>query len=207
MQRFIREAGLFFVACADLHKMEIATSRAGYEYYQSRYLESFLMSAMDAAIAAQTAALAAEALGYGICLVGSIRNHVDRAIQILQLPSRLFPLVGLCVGAPLRENEPRPRLPLEGILFQERYEPAREQAAIESYDRKMEQSACYRGRELPLEEVAVTARAGPRPERRTGGAGGCGWIEHSARRVSSRNPEHARPDLSSVLRRAGFGLE
>jgi len=209
-QRFIREAGLFFVVCVDLHKMEIVTSRAGYEYYQARYLESFLMSAMDAAIAAQTAALAAEALGYGICLVGSIRNHSDRAIQILQLPPRLFPLVGLCVGVPLRENQPnqpRPRLPLEGVLFQERYDPDRVEAAIRSYDRTMEQTGCYCGREFSLQEVAVAAGETRREDSRPAGPGGYGWIEHSARRVCSRNPEHARPNLSAVLRQAGFGLE
>lgn len=205
--RFIVEAGLLLVALVDLHKMEVVTRRAGYRYYQSQFLESFLMAAMDTAIAAQSALIAAEALGYGVCMLGSIRNHSDRAIEILQLPPKLFPLVGLAIGVPERLNAPRPRLPLQGVLFQERYDPARVEAAIEEYDRLMRESGVYEGREFPLDEVE---RVEPAPAGRAGGRhtpGAYGWIEHSARRVSSRNPEDARDNLSEVLRRAEFGLK
>ena len=103
--------------------------------------------------------------------------------------------------------EPARRLPLEGVLFQERYDPDRVEAAVRSYDRTMEHTGCYCGREFSLQEVAVAAGETRREDSRPAGPGGYGWIEHSARRVCSRNPEHARPNLSAVLRQAGFGLE
>jgi hypothetical protein len=42
------------------------------------YVENFLLAALDAVIAAQTASLAAESLGLGICYIGSIRNNHAR---------------------------------------------------------------------------------------------------------------------------------
>ncbi len=41
----------------------------------TEYVENFLVAAVDVAIAAQSAALAAEPLGLGICYIGSIRNR------------------------------------------------------------------------------------------------------------------------------------
>ena len=50
-------------------KMDLVARKSGYRYYQGEYLESFLMAAVDTALAAQNAALAAESLGLGACWI------------------------------------------------------------------------------------------------------------------------------------------
>ena len=199
-QWFICDAGLFLVVCADLYKMGIVTKTAGYEYYQKRFLESFLMAAIDAALAGQTAALAAESMGYGICMIGGVRNHIDRVADLLSLPDMVFPVFGLCIGRALHRNPPKPRLPLEGVLFEDRYDPVAVERAIRTYDSIMAESGIYEGREYPLRDVKRAP--GTRPEPSTV----YGWIEHSARRVCTRNPEKARQELRRLLEKRGFGL-
>jgi nitroreductase len=197
-QRYVYQANLFYLVCLDLHKMRVVTQKAGYRYYQERYLDSFLMAAMDTAIAAQSAALAAESLGYGICMIGGVRNDPQKIMEIMDLPEKVFPLTGLCVGVPASLNPVKPRLPLKGVYFDGSYDPKAVEEAIEEYDRVMLESGIYKDREIPLDEV----------ERTTGSEAPAhyGWIEHSARRVSSKNPERARIGLRSAIERAGLGL-
>jgi len=195
----IVEAGLFLVVCIDLHKMELVAEKAGYRYTQERYLESFLIAAVDTALAAQNASLAAESLGYGICMIGSLRNHAEEVWKLLELPPKVFPLFGMTVGVPAKRNPPKPRLPLQAVLFQDRYDARAVEKAMEEYDRLMAQSGIYSGREF---DVSCCATAGSPT------AGGeYGWIEHSARRISSTDPLQTRAGLRGILERAGFSFD
>jgi hypothetical protein len=178
--------------------MKVVTDKAGYRYSQERLLDSFLMAAMDTAIAAQSAALAAESLGYGICMIGGVRNDAQKIIDIMDLPEKVFPLTGLCVGIPANLNPVKPRLPLKGVYFDGIYDPKAVEEAIEEYDRVMLESGIYKDREIPLDEVERIPGSEVQAH--------YGWIEHSARRISSKNPERARAGLRSVLERAGFGF-
>jgi nitroreductase len=74
------------------------------------------------------------------------------------------------------------------------------------FPRAMKASGIYEGRQL---DASCCSPADTRSERgaadRT--ATDYGWLEHSARRISSTNPLDVRPLLRSVLERAGFGFE
>ena len=198
-QRYVYQANLFYLVCVDLYKMKIVTEKAGYRYYQEQFFDSFLMAAMDTAIAAQSAALAAESLGYGICMIGGVRNHPEKIIEIMGLPEKVFPVTGLCVGIPAKTNPIKPRLPLKGVYFDGAYDPQAVEEAIEEYDRVMLESGIYKDREIPLDEVERLDGVDASQDH-------YGWIEHSARRISSKNPERARAHLRSVLEKAGFGF-
>jgi FMN reductase (NADPH) len=197
-QWHVYQANLFYLVCIDLYKMKIVTEKTGYRYYQEQFFDSFLMAAMDTAIAAQSAALAAESMGYGICMIGGVRNHPEKIIEIMGLPEKVFPVTGLCVGIPAKTNPIKPRLPLKGVYFDGAYDPKAVEEAIEEYDRVMLKSGIYKDREIPLDEVERIAGADAQDQ--------YGWIEHSARRISSKNPERARAHLRSVLDKAGFGF-
>ncbi len=178
-QRHIAEAPLFLAFCADRARLDRVCALRGYTQDTST-LESFLVSALDAVIAAQNAALAAESLGLGICYIGGIRNHPDQIIQLLDLPPRVFPVVGMTVGWPARPPRKRPRLPLSAVLHHETYQPVQD-ADLLAYDQAMRATGIY-------------ARRYPDPD--------YGWLEHSARRVS--RPD--RPHLAESIRRQGFDL-
>jgi FMN reductase (NADPH) len=186
-QRHIRQAPVFLAWCADLSRLDRVCEMRGYQQVTS-YVESFLVAAVDAAIAMQTAALAAESMGLGMCYIGAIRNHSKEMIALLRLPKLVFPISGMTLGWPAVEPMIRPRLPLEAVLHWESYDSSQESAALEAYDRAMIETGIYRGR-----QVAVPG--GGQDE-------DYGWLEHSARRASSP----VRTDLRQVLRQQGFDL-
>lgn len=187
-QRHIAEAPLFLAFCADRARLDRVCELRGYTQDTST-LESFLVSALDAVIAAQNAALAAESLGLGICYIGGIRNHPDEICQLLKLPQRVFPVVGMTVGWPSRPLRKRPRLPLSAVLHHERYQPVRDEDLL-AYDAAMRETGIYKGRQVPVPG---------KPDEMED----YGWLEHSARRVS--RPE--RPQLSQSVKKQGFDLK
>ena len=81
------------------------------------YTEMFVTAAIDASLAGQNAAVAAESLGLGICYVGGARNHPQELAALLNLPPRVIALFGLAVGWPVDgdTSEIKPRLPQSGV--------------------------------------------------------------------------------------------
>ena len=188
-QKQVAQAPVFLAWCADLSRLERVCQLRGYEAVLD-YVEHFLVAAVDAAVAAQTAALAAESLGLGICYLGAIRNEPQAVIQLLELPRLVFPISGMTLGWPAAEPFIRPRLSLEAVLHWERYDAGGEPEALAAYDRAMIETGIYRGRQVPVPGVQ-------------GEVEDYGWLEHSARRVS----KPVRTHLRRVLQKQGFRLE
>jgi FMN reductase (NADPH) len=188
-QRQILEAPVFLAWCADLSRLDRVCQARGYEQVTD-YVESFLVAAVDAALAMQNAALAAESLGLGMCYIGAIRNQPQDVIDLLDLPRLVFPVSGMTLGWPAAAPFVRPRLPLNAVLHWESYDLEGEAAALAEYDQAMIETGIYDGRQVPSPN-----REEPMAD--------YGWREHSARRVS--NP--MRTGLRRVLSRQGFGLE
>ena len=108
-QSHISQAPVFLTWCADLSRLDRICRNLGYSH-QAGYVENFLLAVVDAAIAAQNAALAAESLGLGFCYIGAIRNNPKEVISMLELPKLVFPLVGMTIGWPVEPPRIRPRL-------------------------------------------------------------------------------------------------
>jgi len=62
-----------------------------------------------------------EAMGYGICYIGGLRNDLPQVDRLLNLPEGVYPLFGLCVGLPDEDPIPRPRVATGGVLFENTY--------------------------------------------------------------------------------------
>jgi len=187
-QKHIAQAPAFLAWCADLARIERACQLRGLPQ-SSEHIENFLIAAIDAVIAAQNAALAAESLGLGICYIGAIRNNPREIIQLLELPRLVFPVTGMTVGWPVKNPPVRPRLGLEAVLHWESYNTEQDQSLL-AYDREMAATGIYEGR-----QVEIPGKPGEMEE--------YGWLEHSARRVV--NP--MRTHLREVLAEQGFLLK
>ena len=185
----IRQAPVFLAWCADLSRLDRVCELRGYRQ-ETTYYESLLVAIVDAAIAMQNAALAAESLGLGMCYIGAIRNEPEEVISLLGLPKLVFPVAGMTLGWPATDPLIRPRLPLEAVLHWERYDSSEEKEALEAYDQAMIATGIYEGR-----QVSVPAHSGE--------VENYGWMEHSARRASKA----LRTELVAVLRKQGFGLD
>src|SRR5208337_225629 len=115
----------------------------------TEYVENFLIATVDVSIAAQTAALAAESLGLGICYIGAIRNNPREVINLLALPRLVFPVMGMTVGWPAAKPYIRPRLPIRAVLHWQSYHQPQDQALLD-YDRTMIETGIYKGRQVPV---------------------------------------------------------
>jgi len=136
-QAHIEQAPLFLVWIADLSRADRVAAARGRKMEGCDYLESFVVAAIDAGLAAQNAAVAAESLGLGTCYVGALRNDPERVAAELGLPPRAMAVFGMCVGRedPARRSEIKPRLPQQAVVFRERYTPHPAEAElIETYD-------------------------------------------------------------------------
>lgn len=123
-QKHIEQCPLFVVFLADVSRNMRLAEQEGTALAGMPYLESFLVSAIDAALAAQNAVVAAESLGLSTVYIGALRNDVTRVAELLGLPAGAAPVFGLCVGyaAPGREGEVKPRLPQAAVLHRETYD-------------------------------------------------------------------------------------
>lgn len=184
-QKHISQAPIFLTWVADLSRLDRICEARGYTQ-EAGQVENFLLAAVDAAIAAQNAALAAESLGLGFCYIGAIRNKPRQVIQLLNLPRLTFPLVGMTLGWPVKPPMIRPRLPLEAVLHWEQYDPEDEAIHLQKYDQEMIATGIYRGRQVSATD--------PIPEDEYG------WTEHTARQVS----DVMRPHLREALAEIGF---
>lgn len=187
-QKHISQAPVFLAWCADRARLDRVAELCGYSQ-NLEMLENFLVAAVDAAVAAQNAALAAESLGLGICYIGGIRNDPQGVIDLLKLPRGVFPITGMTVGFPEASPKPRPRLPQAAILHWENYNPDQDEA-LYAYDQTMQETGIYKGRQAPVPGKDGEMEA-------------YGWMEHTARRIIKRKREALLP----TLKKQGFGME
>jgi nitroreductase len=187
-QEHIREAPVYLAWCADLARLDRVAELRGYTQV-TNYLENFLVAVVDAAIASQTAALAAESLGLGICYIGGIRNNPGAVAELLDLPRLVFPVAGMTLGWPAHNPPLRPRLDLTAVLHSEQYNHEQDDL-LGKYDRDMIATGIYQGRQVPVPGTNGEMEA-------------YGWMEHSARRIS----QPARIRLRAEVEEQGFALE
>jgi len=140
-QEYVSQCPVFLVWCLDLYRLSKAAEKhaeqAGAGTPSLSYADStenLLVAAIDTALAAQNAAVAAESLGYGICYIGAVRNHIAELSELLQLPELVVPLFGMCIGVPAQNPLTRPRMPVDGVLHANRYQTERIESGIERYD-------------------------------------------------------------------------
>lgn len=184
---FAAKAPLILVFCPDLYRLEKVCQRQGYEF-ADRSMEMFIVAVVDAALASQNAALAAESLGLGICYLGGIRNETAKVAELLQLPPRTFALFGMAVGYPASPSRVRHRLPMEVVLHHDRYSEENLEAGLQRYDAVTAQSGIYAGRQVSVEEARKPKIYG--------------WCEHSARRMARPNPK--RRNMREQLENLGW---
>lgn len=143
-QDYVKDNGHLFIFCADLHRV---TMKASNEQYKDMLpnlenSEHLLVSSIDAALAAQNAAIASESMGLGICYIGSIRNQLDRVDELLALPKHVIPLFGMVVGVPDHDPDLKPRLPQAAIYFENEYQQHSQE--LDSFDQTI--AEYYRSR-------------------------------------------------------------
>lgn len=184
-QKHIREAPLLLVWLADLSRFERLAEREGRPDEGIDFLETWLVAVIDAALAAQNAVVALEALGLGSVYIGAMRNRPEAVAAELGLPSNVFAVFGLCVGYPDQTagEKVKPRLRQSVIVHRETYAPVDETAGIAAYDESLRHF--QEGQNIPA----------------------IGWREAVLKRLGSAKALNGRDKLIDALRGLGFKLK
>lgn len=183
-QKHIEQCPLFLVWLADLSRLDRIAQAEGKVLEGLPYLEPFLVAAIDAALAAQNAVVAAELLGLSILYIGALRNDVERVAKLLALPTGAVGVFGLCVGYadPAAVPEVKPRLPQEAVLHHGTYRIGDEKAQRAAYDVQL--GAFSRRNEMQADS----------------------WTERVLSRIATVRALRGRDRLKVALRNLGFPL-
>jgi nitroreductase len=184
-QRQIAQAPLLLIWLADLNRpRKIAVDR-GATAEGLDYVESFLLGAIDAALAAQNAVVTFESLGFGTCYIGAMRNDPETVARELQLPEGVFPVFGLTIGYP-DPGVPagiKPRLPQTTVLHREHYDGATVHGDLEDYNAALRTFQAEQS--MPLID----------------------WTDQVRSRIGTVESLKGRHVLGKVIRKLGFKLK
>lgn len=183
-QKFIRDAPLLLVWLCDHARLAAIAASRQMPVEGIHYLEEFIVGIVDAALAAQSAAIAAESLGLGCVYIGAMRNLPEQVAAELGLPPQVFAVFGMSVGYPdpTAETGVKPRLPRPVVLHREQYGSASQEPDITRYN--------------------ATARAFMREQ----GMREQDWTQQSIDRVKDIAALRGRDRMREALRNLGFEL-
>lgn len=119
-QKMVTEAPVMLTFCADFNRFNKWCRQRDAEPGYDNFL-SFMTASIDAILAAQTACIAAESIGMGICYLGTTTYMADKLIDILNLPAGVVPVTAITLGWPAEDPDQVDRLPLEAVVHDEVY--------------------------------------------------------------------------------------
>jgi nitroreductase len=119
-QNMVKQAPLVLTFCADFNRFNtwcrMRKADPGYDNFLS-----YMTAAIDALLAAQNCALAAEEFGLGICYLGTTIYNAEKIIEILELPEAVVPITTLVMGHPAEMPGLTDRLPVDAVVHFEKY--------------------------------------------------------------------------------------
>lgn len=134
-QEMVLEAPVLLTFCADFHRMrqwlEISEAPENFDNFMS-----FMIGSIDAILASQNVALAAEAEGLGLCYMGTTLASAHEIGKILECPENVVPVVGFVLGYPNEKPAARDRLPMKGIVHHEVYKDYSNEDVLKIYAEK-----------------------------------------------------------------------
>ena len=175
-QKWVGQAPEFLVWCADFNRHKTIAPEA-----KLGFAEQLLIGAVDTAIMAENALVAAESMGLGGLFVGGIRNNPQGVVDLLELPQQVIPLFGMCIGVPDQDPTIRPRLPLSLVLHENSYNTDLNREVLAEYDQRVHD---YYEERMGANKVMT-------------------WSEQISATVS----KEARPFMKAFLEKQGFAVK
>jgi nitroreductase len=191
------KAPLLFTICVDAHRWELIMERRNWQMVADD-LMLLIMGMQDAALMAENMVIAAESLSMGSCFLGAAPFQAEKIIEQYKLPTRVFPLVQLAMGYPAEGPPPRPRYPMDFVLFEDRY-PDFTEPEIQDAMEQMDQG--YLDQDYYLNLNAMIKLTGGRQE--TFSYEDYSWTEHICRKWGQ---QYFPSTLIKQFERCGFNL-
>lgn len=122
-QPYVAESGYLFIIVADMARNKAIAEAKGHEDFSVLdTADRFLATMYDATMMTMNMVTAAESMGLGAVVLGSINNDMQALIDLLELPPYTFPCLGLAVGEPNQSPQLKPRLPEIAVFMKDRYQ-------------------------------------------------------------------------------------
>lgn len=185
---WIGTAPVFLVFLGDARRLERLGELRGTRQ-DNGALEGFFNATVDAALALQTCILAAETLGLGTCPISVLRNRIAEVAEILELPDKVFPVAGLCLGYTAQQGFISMRLPPDASVHIDSYDDSGLAQAVDGYDRRRDARHSLKDRQ--------------RDPDRFGTAEFYGWSEDKARQAAALEGK----GFATWLKAHGFTLD
>ena len=182
---WIVRAPVFLVVCGN--GARFASLFEGGDFANDHF-DALFNATVDAAIVLEGIVAAAALAGLGTCPISQIRNRAERIGGLLDLPDRVFPVAGLCMGYAASEAPISPRLDLDITVHEDRYDRDAFVRLGAAYDTRRIADAPYRRQRDP---------------ERFGVAESYGWREDKRRQYA----DPRRAGFGAYLRGMGFSFE
>jgi len=134
-QNMVLQAPVLLTFCADINRFNKWCRQRNAEPGYDNFLW-FTNAVIDATLAAQNIAIAAEDFGLGICYLGTTTYQADKLIEIFNCPEGVVPVTTLVLGYPDENPDLVDRLPYKGIVHQEVYQDYSEEMIDEIFKEK-----------------------------------------------------------------------
>ena len=134
---FLCKAPVILLWVADNSRSHTISRSNGGTPEALNYLDALLTATVDATIAAQNAAVAAESMGLGIVYLGMMRNRAKELAELIGLPRYSFVVFGMAVGTPDTSgtHNIRPRPAQSVFLHRNCYAPPPTSEWLENYEK------------------------------------------------------------------------
>lgn len=183
---WIATAPVFLVFLADGRRFQHIFARRATPMAND-HMDQLFNATVDSAITLGAFVQAATLAGLGCCPISEVRNHATAVADALDLPPRVFPVAGMCVGWPKRLEPRSPRLGLAATAPVDRVGDDLDEldAQLGEYDARRRATRPYLRQREP-------ERFGEDPA--------YSWTEEKRRHYA--NPQRA--DFGDFLRARGF---
>lgn len=174
-------APALLVFCANGRRFKRLFDRRG-RRFANDHLDGFFNPVVDASMVMMSFIHAAAAVGLVGCPISMVRNQAARLAEILELPDRVVPVAGLCLGFAAQTRHANPRLPLSACFHVDRIGDPDDDAAVDDFDRR-----------YVAARTAVLPPAAPAPR---------AWSDERVDQYA----EPQRADWGAFVRSRGFDL-
>ncbi len=173
-----------------MRRLALTLDVLGYNHYlkhgKGHALKIF--SIVDASLAAENMAIAAECYGLGSLFIGSVLAN-EELIRVLGLRKGVLPISLLCIGYPDEKPPLRPRFPLSLVLQMDGYiDPSKEEieSSLKRMNDLLDEEGYYR----------KYSKKGPSYK----------YSDHIKRKKDPRSYEERDVRIEEVLKETGFML-
>lgn len=138
-QPYVGANGDLFIFIVDLYRNQQIREQEGNDDGRLHTTDIFMQAVEDTTLAVQNFLTAAESMGLGGVILGSIQNNLEKLVRVLNMPKMTLPFLGIQVGVPDQEPQLKPRLPQRFIAFENHYPRGFKVADLAEYDQVVTQ--------------------------------------------------------------------